>query len=168
MTSGGAATLQGVYGSLLLASDGAYTYTLDHTRASTQGLVDGQLVTETFTYTITDGPGSSTPERTTSLTINVQGTAPTAVADIENTTLVEDTVSVASGNVLADDTPVGAANVVLSGTNVFGFFRGCDVGRTSDTSRACTVPCCSRGTAPTLTRWITRGHPRRGWPMASS
>ena len=52
----------------------------------------------------------------------MQGTAPTAVADIEDTTLVEDTVSVASGNVLADDTPVGAANVVLSGTNVFGSF----------------------------------------------
>ena len=65
---------------------------------------------------------SGATQLSTSLTINVQGTAPTAVADIEDTTLVEDTVSVASGNVLADDAPVGAANVVLSGTNVFGSF----------------------------------------------
>ena len=58
-------TLQGLYGSLLLASDGAYTYTLDNTRAATQSLTAGQLVAGTFTYTITDGPGSIDAERST-------------------------------------------------------------------------------------------------------
>ncbi|VCU69261.1 Putative mono-oxygenase ydhR [Pigmentiphaga humi] len=60
-----------VYGTLTLAANGQYTYTLDNNRAATQALPQGTSATETFTYTIADQYGASS---TANLVITVQGT----------------------------------------------------------------------------------------------
>jgi VCBS repeat-containing protein len=48
-------TLVGTYGSLLLGADGQYSYTLASNQANVQALSAGQVVTETFRYTLSDG-----------------------------------------------------------------------------------------------------------------
>ncbi|PJE01524.1 MAG: hypothetical protein CK429_35370 [Mycobacterium sp.] len=96
------AVLQGFYGTLSIAADGAYTYTLDPAR--TQGLTPDTLATDTFSYSVTDGPGA-TAETSSTLTIEVNGTTPTVVADAASIT--EGVTATISGNVLANDTAVG-------------------------------------------------------------
>ena len=61
---------EGAYGSLTLAADGHYTYTLHNDAADVQNLHTGQSLTDTFTYTVTDnhgGTGSNT------LTVTIHG-----------------------------------------------------------------------------------------------
>jgi VCBS repeat-containing protein len=54
-----AQTITGSYGTLTLNSDGTYTYALDNTNGDVQALNDGQSLTETFNYTISDSDGDS-------------------------------------------------------------------------------------------------------------
>ncbi|MDQ5914759.1 MAG: large repetitive protein, partial [Pseudomonadota bacterium] len=61
-------TISGLYGTLTIAANGAYTYTLDNARATTQNLIAGQVATEVFTYKISDG--TSTDTATITLLIN--------------------------------------------------------------------------------------------------
>ncbi|AMK22831.1 MULTISPECIES: Ig-like domain-containing protein [unclassified Sphingobium] len=61
----------GSYGTLVLNASGGYTYTLNNGLAAVQHLDDGQTLTDSFTYTITDGDGDST---TAVLRITIQGT----------------------------------------------------------------------------------------------
>ncbi|WP_321325261.1 Calx-beta domain-containing protein [Thiomicrorhabdus sp.] len=69
-TSGNVSTpLVGVYGSLTLNPDGSYTYIANQPAAN--ALSAGQSVTDTFTYTVSDGEGGSD---TAELVINVTGT----------------------------------------------------------------------------------------------
>ncbi|MES2665388.1 MAG: VCBS domain-containing protein, partial [Pseudomonadota bacterium] len=65
------AALAGTYGSLVLAADGSWTYTLNNDSAATNGLSQGEVVTEDFTYTVTDPDGATD---TATLTITVTGT----------------------------------------------------------------------------------------------
>ncbi|MFA7292479.1 MAG: Calx-beta domain-containing protein [Rhodocyclaceae bacterium] len=62
------ATISGLYGTLTIAANGAYLYTLDNSRAATQNLIAGQVATEVFTYKISDG--ASTDTATITLLIN--------------------------------------------------------------------------------------------------
>ncbi len=48
-------TFAGTYGTLVLAANGAYTYTLNNGASNVQGLAQGQTVTDTFAYSATDG-----------------------------------------------------------------------------------------------------------------
>jgi VCBS repeat-containing protein len=49
-----AGTYQGLYGTLELAADGSYTYTLDSSLAAVQALAQGETLTESFTYEVQD------------------------------------------------------------------------------------------------------------------
>ncbi|MEO8716986.1 MAG: VCBS domain-containing protein, partial [Burkholderiales bacterium] len=60
----------GLYGSLALAANGDYTYTLDNASAAVQGLRAGEVVTDPFTYLASDGL-ESTPG---TITVSVFGT----------------------------------------------------------------------------------------------
>jgi VCBS repeat-containing protein len=62
-------TISGLYGTLTIATSGAYTYTLDNTRAATQNLIAGQVAADVFTYTISDG----TVTDSATITIKVNG-----------------------------------------------------------------------------------------------
>ena len=65
------ATIIGVYGSLTLAANGSYTYTLNNADSDTNGLSVGMLGSDLFSYTMADQFGASS---TTTLRINIAGT----------------------------------------------------------------------------------------------
>jgi VCBS repeat-containing protein len=48
-------TIAGTYGTLVISPDGDYTYTLANNQANVRSLANGQLVTDAFAYTISDG-----------------------------------------------------------------------------------------------------------------
>ena len=64
-------SLTGSYGSINLAADGSYTYTLNNGLAAVQALAVGEHLTDTFSYTADDGRGG---KATTTLTITINGT----------------------------------------------------------------------------------------------
>ncbi len=108
-----AGTFTGSYGTLTLNSNGTYTYT---PFASTQALAQGQIVQDSFSYTVSDGSLTDTG----TLTINISGVndAPTANPDTASTG-ENATVTV---NVLANDTDVdnGAVLTVISASAPMG------------------------------------------------
>ena len=67
------------YGSLVLASDGTYTYTLDNGNAAVNALKDGQTLTDRYSYTLTDADGDT---RTAVLSIVIQGADDLPVTDL--------------------------------------------------------------------------------------
>ena len=90
-------TLAGTYGTLLLGADGHYTYTLASNQANVQALGAGQVATETFHYTLSDGqphlvqrPGpwqnllsfSEALDSSAWSRFSVPGTLPTVAADV--------------------------------------------------------------------------------------
>ena len=76
----------GTYGTLSMAANGDYTYTLNNDSVATQGLTEGQQVTETFTYTITDS-GGETDQAV--LTFNIDGTNDAAIVSSADVALDE-------------------------------------------------------------------------------
>ncbi|WP_257243083.1 beta strand repeat-containing protein [Desulfovibrio legallii] len=61
----------GQYGSFTLAADGTYTYTLNNNLAAVQALGVNETLTETLSYTVSDGHGGTASN---SLTITISGT----------------------------------------------------------------------------------------------
>jgi VCBS repeat-containing protein len=51
----GTTTIVGTYGTLVIQPDGQYTYTLADSQANVRALFNGQLATDAFTYTVSDG-----------------------------------------------------------------------------------------------------------------
>ncbi|MDQ4087830.1 MAG: Ig-like domain-containing protein, partial [Pseudomonadota bacterium] len=96
-------TFNGVYGKLVLQSNGTYTYT---PYASAQALAQGQTVQEVFTYTVSDGSLTATG----TLTINLAGRndAPVAAPDVAST----GENSAVTVNVLANDTDVDNGSIL--------------------------------------------------------
>ncbi len=66
--------ITGAYGSIRIAGNGAYTYTLDNVNPTVQDLNAGDSITDVYTYTITDSDGSSS---TTQVTIRIDGVSDT-------------------------------------------------------------------------------------------
>jgi VCBS repeat-containing protein len=111
-----AGTIAGVYGSLSLAANGSWTYTLNDADGDTNALAEGEAATDVFNYTIADESGATA---SSTLTINITGTndGPVAVADTNGLdAVVEAGVGPgnapvagdgsASGNVLGNDSDV--------------------------------------------------------------
>jgi VCBS repeat len=63
-------TVSGTYGTLVINSNGTYTYALDNTNPAVQALAAGQTRTDTFTYTMSDDQGATS---STTLTVTVRG-----------------------------------------------------------------------------------------------
>ena len=133
LTGDVAALVHGTYGSVTIAADGSWIYTLDNGSAATQALTQGQLVSDVFTYTMRDTLGSTA---SATLTIAVTGTndAPIAVNDVNSGgAVIEQGVNpgntafaglaTASGDVLSNDYDVDAGDTktvqgVASGTPI--------------------------------------------------
>ncbi|MGY0219325.1 Ig-like domain-containing protein, partial [Endozoicomonadaceae bacterium StTr2] len=62
--------VQGEYGQLIINADGSYRYILDNSSGKVQALGSTQYAQDIFTYTVSDGKGSTA---TATLVINVQG-----------------------------------------------------------------------------------------------
>jgi VCBS repeat-containing protein len=80
-------TYAGAYGTLLLAADGTFTYTLDN--AAAQALGAGETVTESFAYTVTDGHPSEplTDDGTIAVTVAGANDAPVLVSALADRTV---------------------------------------------------------------------------------
>ena len=71
LVSGVGATIAGTYGSVVVASDGTWTYTLDDADPDTQALAGGTPASDVFSYTMKDTAGATS---TVILTIAITGT----------------------------------------------------------------------------------------------
>ncbi|MBR9754343.1 MAG: hypothetical protein GYB56_06270, partial [Gammaproteobacteria bacterium] len=71
--------VSGTYGSVTIAEDGSYTYALDNSNAAVQALAEGEVITETFTYEISDGQGGTD---TALLTVTINGTNDAPIATL--------------------------------------------------------------------------------------
>ena len=107
----------GTYGTLNLLSNGSYTYTLSDA-ANVQALAPGQVVTETFAYTVSDGLAQATAN----LMVSVTGQNDGPVARADTASVNEDTVLQATGNVLANDTDIDSDTTLVVAT--VGTFEG--------------------------------------------
>lgn len=104
-------TITGIYGTLTLGSDGAWTYLLDNTDVDTQGLRTGGIGHDIFSYTIMDSQGATA---TSQLDISIKGSNdwPVAVNDVNGADLVTEAGAAglgdatATGNALTNDTDV--------------------------------------------------------------
>ncbi|RFC63935.1 Ig-like domain-containing protein, partial [Mesorhizobium denitrificans] len=111
-------TVNGTYGSLVLNDNGTYVYTLDNSRPATSALTQGQIVTEVFTYQITDGDGDST---TATLTVTITGSndAPTVVTPIADQSNQDGaTVSVNISGAFADADSPALTYALASGSTL--------------------------------------------------
>jgi trimeric autotransporter adhesin len=110
-----AGSYTGVYGTLVLSSNGSYTYTLDNNRPQIQALALGQSLQESFDYTVTDN-NAAPLQASAALTITVTGTndGPTAQGDVA--AVSEDAIILASGNVLANDSDKDAGDTLKVST----------------------------------------------------
>ena len=71
----GSTVIAGIYGSLTIGANGAWSYALDNSDPDTQALAQGQQVTETFTYGVTDAKGQAD---TAQLALTITGAADAA------------------------------------------------------------------------------------------
>ncbi len=157
-----AANVTGTYGSINIAANGAYTYTVDNNNATVQALrTSGQTITDVFTYTMTDAAGATS---TTQITVTIQGAndAPTAVADTATAVEAGGTSNGTAGtnptgNVLTNDTDPDSAGNGETKT-VSGVAAGTVAsasGSVPRTSLALTVRSTSQPTVHTPTRLTT-------------
>ncbi|WP_160727809.1 beta strand repeat-containing protein [Qipengyuania vulgaris] len=102
------ASLAGTYGAIVINANGTYTYTLDSDNAAVDALGDGETLTDTFTYTVSDGDATDTA--TVEITIFGTNDAPvvgTAVAAVSDEGL-------AGGNVDGVGTPTDTTNSAIA------------------------------------------------------
>jgi VCBS repeat-containing protein len=92
--------LSGTHGTLDISQSGAWIYTLDNSRATTQSLAQGQTATDTFTVKVADQFGGNS---TTPVTITVTGTndAPLMQTGPATRALTEDSGLDGAGNLVA-------------------------------------------------------------------
>ncbi|MFL6675370.1 MAG: VCBS domain-containing protein [Massilia sp.] len=101
-------TYVGAHGTLTLAQDGSYTYSLDNAAAGVQSLAQGQTVVDSFTYSATDGSAAVASV----LDITITGTNDGPVAAKDTAHVTEGVADSVTGNVLANDTDVDAGTVL--------------------------------------------------------
>jgi VCBS repeat-containing protein/ELWxxDGT repeat protein len=109
-------TFAGTYGTLTLAADGSYTYTLDNADGDSNALAQGEAAFDVFSYTATDSAGAVA---TATLTIAITGTNDQpAIAGVTAGAVAEDGALTASGDLDAIDPDHGASHVwtVAGGT----------------------------------------------------
>jgi VCBS repeat-containing protein len=102
----GAGVIEGTYGTLDLAANGEWTYTLDSERAVVQALRGDQIVTEVFEIETIDG----TP---LDISINIQGENDEAFIDgqLSGTIILQYEQSSASGSIFVDDVDTDESGV---------------------------------------------------------
>ena len=118
----------GIYGSVTISSNGSYTYTLNNADPDTEALSQGQVVTDQFTYTMTDEFGATS---SSTLTITIIGTddapvvTPGAAAVVSEEGLpngIPDSLPLstnsptATGTITASDVDTGAVLTMTLGT----------------------------------------------------
>lgn len=93
-------TYPGLYGTLVIASDGVYSYTLNEDHPAVNALDSGQTLTEIFSYTVSDGALSVS----SSLTITVFGTNDAPTVGTSTARISEEGVAGGNADTLPDAT----------------------------------------------------------------
>jgi VCBS repeat-containing protein len=97
----------GAYGSLTIASDGTYTYTVDNSNSAVNTMLAGQSLSEIFIYKVTNTANGMSYAK---LTITINGTNDQIVA-VNNTAAVqEDVILNTFGNVVTNDTDIDSGD----------------------------------------------------------
>ncbi|WP_269077634.1 VCBS domain-containing protein [Aeromonas molluscorum] len=149
-TSANGAVIVGLYGTLTLGADGSYRYVIDNGNATVQALRQGDTLTETFSYRVTD-LGNFNDIAALVITINGSNDAPVAMDDV-GTALEAGGVnnatpgSDATGNVLDNDSDPDSAN--LNETKTVNDVR---TGTTASSGTAGSLGSPLRGTYGSLT-----------------
>ena len=73
-------SISGNFGALQISADGSYSYQLSNQLDAVQSLAQGEQITDTFTYQLTDSDGDSVP---VTLTLTISGTNDTPVITTE-------------------------------------------------------------------------------------
>ncbi|CAG1769097.1 partial Calcium-binding lectin RapA2, partial [uncultured bacterium] len=92
-------SITGTYGSINIASNGSYTYTLNNSDPDTIALTQGQVVSEVFTYTIKDSDGDLSH---TTVTLSITGKDSTPPIAINDSVMVDRGQSIII-NILSND-----------------------------------------------------------------
>ena len=114
-------TVAGTYGSVVINSNGTYTYTLANSNANVEALDTGESVTDTFTYTLSDGEGGFS---TATLTIDIDGTNDAPIVGSSIPSQANDDAQVISGLDISghfsdvDDTPTFSATDLPTGLTI--------------------------------------------------
>lgn len=97
----------GTFGILTLNANGTFTYNVDTSDPVVQSLLTGASLTDTYTYTVSDGHGGFA---TATVTFTIHGTndAPSALND---TNLISEDQPMASGNVISGSRVTGSGVV---------------------------------------------------------
>ena len=98
----------GAYGTLSLQTDGRYSYSLNNDSLAVQSLAGGTSAIDHFAYAATDGLVATD----SALDITVLGANDAPVTADDAAIVVEDWLTVATGNVLANDSDVDAGTVL--------------------------------------------------------
>jgi VCBS repeat-containing protein len=154
--AGASKSFNGTYGNLTLNSSGAWTYTLDNSRAATNALAQNAAVTDVFSMTARDAAGVTA---TSNVTINVTGAndAPVLLGEVLEVRANQLNGSI---NLLTNDsdsdsgttlriTSVNAGSVINLGTTGFAgpFFGGGGFSLTSDGNFIYNITTTSGGSA---------------------
>ena len=107
------------YGTLVINADGSYSYTLDNSNPQVNALNDGQHLTDSFTYQISDGHGGSAQA---TLTVTINGSTdnhpPVAVDDAAS--VKEDAApNPVTGNVLVNDSDPDGNSLSVTNAGTF-------------------------------------------------
>jgi VCBS repeat-containing protein len=118
----GGAALSGTHGSLTLTAAGVYSYSVNNSSATVQGLQAGATLTETYQYTIADAAGATA---SSTLTITISGVNDAPVNTVPGAAYTVNEAS--TGNALAglavadaDSTTVTTKLTVVRGTVAVG------------------------------------------------
>ena len=106
-------TVNGTYGTLKVGADGTYTYTAD--KAAADALDDGDTVTDSFTYTVSDGTATDTA----TLIITVTGINDAPVARNDTGTVNEDATLTVNNGENAQNQVYELDDTVDSETDIF-------------------------------------------------
>uniref|UniRef100_UPI003A8D256A retention module-containing protein n=1 Tax=Gallaecimonas pentaromativorans TaxID=584787 RepID=UPI003A8D256A len=106
-------TVSGQFGTLSWTADGNFSYQLNNEQV--QSLAQGETLTETFTYQISDGNGGTS---TSTLTVVIQGTNDAPVATANLSAVSEDGPLSAQGNMITDDDGAGVDSDIDNGAQL--------------------------------------------------
>ena len=138
--------LIGTYGTLTVNADGSYTYSAD--QDATDELPAGAVVTDVFTYTVSDGTATDTATLTITVTSSDPKNNPIAVNNREVLTAGETVEkATASVGVIANDTDNSQDALTVGETSISAIRTGAELG-SGDTG---TVGTALVGTYGTLT-----------------
>ena len=95
-------SVDGAYGTVSINSDGSYEYSLDSSHSAVTSLDNGETLTESFGYTISDGEGGFS-SATLTITINGTNDAPQSTNIPDQANLDDDTASFNVASFFSDD-----------------------------------------------------------------